>query len=108
FRDATFLTFVYGLSWSQGPVYNLNQFDVTQWHHYVGVATETLQQIYLDGNLVASKAGTHTTVTNTYPMQIARSSYYANFFDGTIDDARIYAHALSGDDIKSIYNEGPQ
>jgi len=105
YRDGSSLSFVYGVGWAYGPFYPISSFNLTQWHHIVGVAGIDKLELYLDGELVDSKTLTHGSVSNTYELQMARSSYYAEYFDGLIDEVRIYNRALSAEEIKRHYEE---
>ncbi|NPA75501.1 MAG: PQQ-binding-like beta-propeller repeat protein, partial [Euryarchaeota archaeon] len=61
---------------------------------------------YINGNLVGETkfAGGAIAVSN-YPINIGRNPVYAgDYFDGMIDDVRIYNIALSYDDILLLYN----
>ncbi len=66
----------------------------------------TIMKLYINGNLVAQQSRTITTENgiNDPPFGIGfdTCSSEAKFY-GTIDDVRIYNHALSDDVVQSIY-----
>ncbi len=99
---ATGISFVYGIGWSIGPRAALSSVDISQWHHYAGVATSTQQTLYIDGSPVSTVNISHGSVTNALELQIARSSYASRYFSGNIDDVRLYNRALSSDEIKAL------
>ena len=76
---------------------------------FTGTTTET---IYVDGisaATVASGSWQHIVTTIPYgidanDVDIGRIS--ASYFDGTIDDLRIFNYALTPTQIKNVYNEG--
>ena len=77
----------------------------TGWHHFV-ITFDGLNLIYyVDGQQFSKKTfSTKQVATGNYNINIGRhygSSYY---FKGNMSDVRIYATALSADDVKSLYN----
>ncbi len=80
-----------------------------KWHHYAVVAThnDANPQLYIDGAakdvLYSGGATEIVLVSNSLPLHIGAqkgtSDYYSN---NTIDDLRIYARALSADEIRNM------
>ena len=74
-------------------------FDITQWHHYVGVCDPVshLAALYVDGVQVATVAAPSIQPA-TNQVYIGKDDYtqdtYRNFI-GSIDDVRVYNYALS-------------
>ena len=78
------------------------------WHQLVGVYNNGTSSLYVDGNFVAS----------TYPNGYSNSSVSfligglgdysdgtpVNVFHGFIDEVGIYNNALSGDEVKALYD----
>jgi len=80
-----------------------------QWH-YVAAVRDTAQDklyLYLDGVLDTTPAVDTTTGTlaTSTSFRIGYSQYYPTFFDGLIDDVRIYNHALSQSEIQQLIPE---
>lgn len=83
------------------------------WHHAVCMYDKTNQKIYLylDGTLAASDAaGFNFVFNNTHPLVIGRHCTSANgcggfpyYFNGWMDDLRLYARALSPAEITTLY-----
>ena len=44
--------------------------------------------------------------TNDMPLSVGRSGFGSNYFNGTIDDVRIYNRSLTAEEILEHYNEG--
>jgi len=115
FSDGIRLNGMYsGVLWNTGdssnnPLYKINTTtqvsapSVNTWHHYVMTGNGTKCYVYLDGELWA-EAKTYKAISGT--------SIYINGWGNTTDycydnmdisDFRIYATALSADDVKSLY-----
>lgn len=80
-----------------------SSFDITAWHHYAGVYSPSKQLLtfYVDGVLVewGNASGAYSTNGPTY---IGKDSTLGRFFNGKIDDVRIYNKALSSGDMKAV------
>lgn len=83
---------------------NIGEID-TNWHSYSISINKTILNIFYDGKNILNK-----TITDNFPihkrqyMYIGKSSYSADaYFDGEMSDFRIYATALTADDIKGLY-----
>ena len=79
---------------------------VGQWYYVVGTYDGAKFNIYVDGAFVASSDNT-TIALNNVPVSIG--AFYENgppkyFFNGAIDEVRIYNRALSADEIAARYN----
>lgn len=115
FSDGIRLNGMYsGILWNTGdgsdnPLYKIGTTtqvsapSVNTWHHYVMTGNGTKCYVYLDGELWA-EAKTYKSISGT-------SIYINGWNDNTsysndnmdISDFRIYATALSADDVKSLY-----
>jgi len=81
-----------------------------QWHHIVGVINSgTGIKLYVDGAL-ADSTSLGTLDTTTYNAKIganyASSDNPTQFFDGKIDEVKIWNYALTADQVKKEYNGG--
>ena len=77
------------------------------WHHIVGVRTSTTEgEIYVDGNLAGSGSGLSKSLNNV-DVVIGRWNGSAfRYFNGIIDDVRIYNRALSAEEVQQLYQDG--
>ena len=77
--------------------------SVNVWHHYVMTGDGTTCKLYLDGELYG-QAKTYKAISGT-SIYIngwdSSTSYCSN--DMSMSDFRIYATALSADDVKALY-----
>jgi len=100
FRSTNVFTFAFYYNDLDTP----NAYTDNNWHLWVGTydATTNERKIYRDGVLVASDtASADYQGTGTF-YYIGRTAW-GNYFDGTIDEARIYNRALTPDEIKTLY-----
>ena len=86
---------------------NIAGFDIRDWHHYLGTYDPVagIRKLYVDAVLVASTSSTFPLATDTGPLQIGKDDYWTDthFFDGTIDDVRVYDRALTEKQIAELY-----
>lgn len=81
------------------------------WHHSMCVVSGNTISNYIDGKLVATDNTTSGTrdVSSTGHLYIGAFHYNAqmNFFwNGQLDDIRVYNYGLSSNQIKQLYNGG--
>jgi len=80
-----------------------------QWHHVVGTASIITDEIhmYLDGSLndgSTDPIGDVTSFSCTNNLRIGRRSDGSDYFNGTIDEVRIWNRTLSWEEINASYN----
>ncbi|OQA82534.1 MAG: Laminin G domain protein [Microgenomates group bacterium ADurb.Bin238] len=78
------------------------------WYHIVGVANGSVLRLYVNGKdsgQTASYDGTIKTIGSSNFM-IGRLASNVYYFNGLIDDIRLYNYALSATQIKKVMNEG--
>lgn len=79
--------------------YNFNH----QWHHLVFTFDGSLLKLYDDGNLLVSSAQTKNPQFLDVSLQIGRA-FGVSYWQGLIDEPRIYNRALSAEEIKRHYD----
>ena len=90
-----------GSDW--GPVYGNIDVNDGHWHHVAGVYDQQNIYLYIDGSLDASATASGTIRVNEEPVYIGENSQMPNrFWNGMIDDVRIYNYALSAEEISAI------
>ena len=87
----------YAYSWGKGNItYTLNE-----WHQLAMVDTTTETRWYLDGELAFTGSAANIPIGNYFIGSWSTST--GQNFKGKVSDFRIYATALSADDIKELY-----
>lgn len=85
------------------------------WHHVVGVSDDTgkVLYLYLDNHLLGTTTKTVTTTWSSNHQYVARnlnsgttSCGAGQFFNGYIDDVRIYNVALTASQVSTLYYSG--
>ncbi len=75
------------------------------WHHVVSVYDGSTVYLYLDGSMIAGAITTGAIPTFTSRrLQIGRSDYPTDAFQGSIDEVRFYNRALSDGEINALYS----
>ncbi|HYT58842.1 MAG TPA: tandem-95 repeat protein [Haliangiales bacterium] len=74
------------------------------WTHLAGTYDGAMMRLYINGVQVASQAQTGNILTSTDPLQIGGDSLYGQYFQGMIDEVRVYNRALSQSEIQSDMN----
>jgi hypothetical protein len=102
------------------PTYDIHPSSVVganlnAWHHVVTVRSSTTIKLYIDGVLVrtstATSSGvpiyTHSNPAVVYKAMIGTRPDASNiqFFNGKIDDVKIYNGTLSDEEVLMLYNE---
>ncbi|MDO8487707.1 MAG: DUF2341 domain-containing protein [bacterium] len=79
------------------------------WHHFAAVYDSTLasnhQKLYIDGVLSSQQDRSITTSATVNDMTMGRFTA-ANYFEGQLDELRVYNYALTADQVKREYNNG--
>jgi len=77
------------------------------WVHVVGTYDGTNSRIYVNGVLENTYAQTRYDIdTLNRPTTIGQQSTGSYWFNGLIDDVRIYNYALTAKQVDSLYNNG--
>jgi hypothetical protein len=83
------------------------------WHHVAVTldADNNVHSLYLDGELVAENTNaryTPSSLGETTQNWLGRSQYSADgYFDGSLDDFRIYDRLLTPGQVRDLYNDHP-
>ncbi len=77
------------------------------WHHIVGVIDGTgTGQIYLDGADVTTDTSANVPTSTSYDLEIGRRVDDDYYFNGSVDDVRIYNTALDQGNVDTLFAHG--
>lgn len=81
------------------------------WHHVVEIVRGRSQELYIDGQLVATGNKTPASISSRFFIGVgtpdgSNPGVATSFFHGIIDDVRVYNRALSETEVQALYHEG--
>ena len=86
-------------------IYSLSAIDISQWNFLCVTRNSSIQKLYCNGILLESTENpTSSPVCNLLSYTIGGTPSW--FFNGKIDDIRIYDHAITDSEILLLYHEG--
>jgi hypothetical protein len=106
--DAQLNLMLYGDSDYQYDFSTTKTVNDGNWHHAAFVRQGPNGYIYIDGNIEASESGTLRSLDSSFQVAVGsdiRDSI--NYFNGTIDDARVYNKALTQEEIQLAMRGDP-
>lgn len=77
---------------------------VNTWTHVAGTFDGNILRLYINGTQVDSTPVTGTIATSNGPLRIGGNSLWGEFFQGRIDEVRIYNRALTQAQIQADMN----
>jgi MSHA biogenesis protein MshQ len=81
------------------------------WTHIAIVYTPGAQEVFINGVLDShnwTNPDRATLVPNADPFQVGQDQGYGTrWFNGLIDEVRVYDHAMSAADVLTLYNDAP-
>ena len=78
----------------------------TDWSHLLCTYDGVNGKLYVNGKLTDYKAASNSiTSTSNTPLSIARDPAGSGYFDGKIDDVRIYTYPLTQKQVEILYNK---
>jgi hypothetical protein len=91
-----------------------NQYDIktgirpntSVWKHFVGSYDGSKMRLYFDGELIGENSVSVTLSTQNNELIIGSNGGNQRFFDGLIDDVRIYDRALTPLEIEKLFHRG--
>jgi hypothetical protein len=92
-----------GAPW--GNLYGKRSVNDGQWHHIAGIYDGSKMYLIIDGELDSSQPASGRINTNNAPVYIGENSENkGRFWNGLIDDVRIYNYALRKVEVAEMYN----
>jgi hypothetical protein len=86
------------------------QLQAGQWYHVVGTFEPNHQEIYINGTEETDDTAAKiadSIANNSEPLYIGYNKTEDDYFNGVIDDVRIYDRALSAEEIWQLYQAAP-
>jgi hypothetical protein len=78
------------------------------WHHVAAVYNGSNITLYIDGKSVGSTAYSGGFVNTTNPAYLGRLNNGSTYFQGNLDEIKIYNFALSTSQVQQQYNRGAE
>jgi len=107
-NDGPFGLFVYWKSSGGNATWTTPSGSVTDgtWHHITLLRRGTQLELYVDGAVRGSRtyAG---TMGGPGPLRMGRGSYAPLWWDGWLDDVRVYSRALNESEIDTLSDDRP-
>jgi hypothetical protein len=90
-----------------GGLYGEKNVNDGKWHHLAGVYDGEKMILYVDGKEDVSQPASGPISTNDKPVYIGENAEMTGrFWNGLIDDVRVYNCSLGQAEVEAIYNEG--
>jgi hypothetical protein len=80
------------------------QLPVNTWTHLAATYDGANLKLYVNGTEVGSSARTGSINTSTGALRIGGNSVWSEWFNGLIDEVRVYSHALTQAEIQTDMN----
>ncbi|MBI4173447.1 MAG: hypothetical protein HY519_01890, partial [Candidatus Aenigmarchaeota archaeon] len=93
---------------ASSQAFSTSAFTKNRWHHVAVVANQSDVSIYVNGVLNTSATLTVTPATNAQSLTIGAKASAAgmqNFFNGSVDEIRIYNRALTATEVRQAANQ---
>lgn len=88
-----------------GTLTSTVQLSLNQWHQVAIIYQDGLQQIFIDGEEAGRNTLEGQLITNSNELQIGQDQGISDrFFDGDIDEVKIFDVALTEFELRDIYN----
>jgi lysophospholipase L1-like esterase len=87
-------------------IFSLSDVPLSEWVHVACTFDGTEGVVYINGAADNSGPIIGALRKNDRPLYIGASQFYGRYFDGSIDDVRIYDYALTPEQIATLYNGG--
>jgi Concanavalin A-like lectin/glucanases superfamily/Domain of unknown function (DUF1929)/Bacterial Ig domain len=80
-------------------LYGPSGLGANTWSHLAATSDGSTVRLFVNGNQVASRSRTGSLPTSGSPLRIGGNTVWGEWFDGVIDDVRVYNRALSPGEI---------
>jgi hypothetical protein len=105
--DTSTIDAVYGNGTSFPGLNSGGAYKDKQWHHMAANLGDDEIALYIDGKLISKIAGKGPIADNDSDLFFGMHRYLGRFYNGKLDDIRIYDGALSATDVSQLYKSVP-
>ena len=74
------------------------------WTHVAVTYNASILRLYVNGSQVSSRAVSGPVVTSSNPLRLGGNTIWAEYFDGVLDEVRLYNRVLSAAEIQADMN----
>jgi hypothetical protein len=74
------------------------------WSHLAATYEGTTLRLYVNGTLAGTRTTTQAILSSTSPLRLGGNAVWGEYFQGKIDEVRIYNRALSQTDVQTGMN----
>ena len=85
-------------------LFGTSALPVNTWSYLAATYDRSTLRLYVNGVQVASKSATAAMAVSSNPLQIGGNTIYGSYYNGVIDEVRIYNRALTQAQIQSDMN----
>ena len=85
-------------------VFGPQSLTANTWVHLAGTYDGATLRLYINGQQVATAAGTGALATSSNPLEIGSDHFFGQYFQGSIDEIRIYNVVLTAAQIQADMN----
>ena len=85
-------------------LYGVAQLPANAWTHLAVTYDGTAQRMFVNGNQVSMRAQTGLVTVSTGALRLGGNGQFGEYFQGRIDEVRIYNRALTVDQIRADMN----
>lgn len=91
--------------YGDGGVHAFPVVQLNKWYNVVWTYDGAIARIYINGVLTNSVAASISSFTNSYNLFLGKinDTQYPDWFNGDMDDVRIYNRALNSQEVSAIY-----
>ena len=90
-----------GGTFASGLLSGTSALPLNAWTHLASTYDGQTMRLYVNGSQVASRAQTGPIATSSGPLSIGGDALYGQYFEGRIDEVRIYNLALTASQIQA-------
>ena len=98
--------FAFGVGNPDTTIVSTSAINDGAWHHCVATRQQAtgIMSVYVDGNLQATGTGNKNSLTASAKLLFGALASGAGFFNGSLDDVKIFSRNLSSNEVAALYS----